>query len=127
MNTGLHINVGIERTSLNYDIHNLNHRFKEEADNDIERLQDMVNELNVQIVANVLGMYDFPEHRLGERINGSWAIGYFTRRIKEASDRLKSVAGLKGKDLYDFEGIVYDFIKRLTLVMLDAGKIQRGW
>ena len=127
MNNNLHIHVGIERTSLNYDIHNLNRRFKEEADSDIERLQDMVNELNVQIVANVLGMHDFPEHRLGERINGSWAIGYFTRRIKEASDRLKSVAGLKGKDLYDFEGIVYDFTKRLTLVMLEAGKIQRGW
>ena len=127
MNNNLHIHVGIERTSLNYDIHNLNHRFKEEADSDIERLQDMVNELNVQIVANVLGMHDFPEHRLNEKVNSGWAIGYFTRRIKEASDRLKSVAGLKGKDLYDFEGIVYDFTKRLTLVMLEAGRIQRGW
>lgn len=127
MNNNLHIHVGVESVSLNYDIHNLNRRFKEEVDSDIERLQDMVNELNVQIVANVLGMHDFPEHRLGERINGSWAIGYFTRRIKEASDRLKSVAGLKGKDLYDFEGIVYDFTKRLTLVMLEAGRIQRGW
>jgi hypothetical protein len=87
----------------------------------------MVNELNVQIVANVLGMHDFPEHRLNEKVNSGWAIGYFTRRIKEASDRLKSVAGLKGKDLYDFEGIVYDFTKRLTLVMLEAGRIQRGW
>lgn len=127
MNNNLHIHVGIERTSLNYDIHNLNHRFKEEADSDIERLRSMVSELNVQIVANVLGMHDFPEHRLGERINGSWAIDYFARRIKEASDRLKSVAGLKGKDLYDFEGIVYDFTKRLKMVMLEAGRIQRGW
>ena len=127
MNNNLHIHVGIERTSLNYDIHNLNCRFKEEADSDIERLRSMVSELNVQIVANVLGMHDFPEHRLGERINGSWAIDYFARRIKEASDRLKSVAGLKGKDLYDFEGIVYDFTKRLKMVMLEAGRIQRGW
>lgn len=127
MNNNLHIHVGIERTSLNYDIHNLNRRFKEEVDSDIERLKDMVNELNVQIVANVLGMHDFPEHRLNEKVNSGWAIGYFTRRIKEASDRLKSVAGLKGKDLYDFEGIVYDFTKRLTLVMLEAGRIQRGW
>ena len=127
MNNNLHIHVGIERTSLNYDIHNLNRRFKEEADSDIERLRSMVSELNVQIVANVLGMHDFPEHRLGERINGSWAIDYFARRIKEASDRLKSVAGLKGRDLYDFEGIVYDFTKRLKMVMLEAGRIQRGW
>lgn len=127
MNNNLHIHVGIERTSLNYDIHNLNRRFKEEVDSDIERLRSMVSELNVQIVANVLGMHDFPEHRLNEKVNSGWAIGYFTRRIKEASDRLKSVAGLKGKDLYDFEGIVYDFTKRLTLVMLEAGKIQRGW
>lgn len=43
MNNNLHIHVGIERTSLNYDIHNLNRRFKEEADGDIERLQDMVS------------------------------------------------------------------------------------
>lgn len=127
MNNNLHIHVGIERTSLNYDIHNLNRRFKEEVDSDIERLRSMVSELNVQIVANVLEMHDFPEHRLNEKVNSGWAIGYFTRRIKEASDRLKSVAGLKGKDLYDFEGIVYDFTKRLTLVMLEAGKIQRGW
>lgn len=127
MNNNLHIHVGIERTSLNYDIHNLNRRFKEEADGDIERLQDMVSELNVQIVANVLGVHDFPEHRLSEKVSSGWAIGYFTRRIKEASNRLKSVAGLKGKELYDFEGIVYDFTKRLTLVMLEAGRIQRGW
>lgn len=129
MNRNLHIHVGVEPVSLNYDndrIYNLNRRFKEEADRDIERLQDMMNELNVQIIANVLGMHDFPEHRLSERVNSPWAIGYFTRRVKEASDRLKSVAGLKGKELYEFEGIVYDFNKRLTMLMLDSGE-KRGW
>lgn len=124
MNTNLHIHTGIESVSLNYEVLS---RLTREADYDIERLNEMKSELTVQIVANVLGVWDFPEHRLNEKINSNWTINYFTKRINEAYGGLAFWATIAKKDVSEIEYIKDRFIKRLTDVLNEAGRIQRGW
>lgn len=124
MNSNLHISTGIESVSLNYEVLS---RLNREADYDIERLNEMKSELTVQIVANVLGVWDFPEHRLNEKINSNWTINYFAKRINEAYGSLQFWATIAKKDVSEIEYIKDRFIKRLTDVLNEAGRIQRGW
>lgn len=124
MNNNLHISTGIESVSLNYEILSGLNR---EADYAIKRLNEMKSELTVQIVANVLGDWEFPEHRLNEKINSNWTIKYFTKRIDGVCGKLQFWATIAKKDASEIEYIKDRFIKRLTDVLNEAGRIQRGW
>lgn len=74
MNRNLHISVGIEKVGINYDdCERIYHNLAEEADRDIARMKEYKGELNLNIVAHILGMWDFPEHRLNEKVNSGWA------------------------------------------------------
>ena len=124
MNTGLHIHTGIESVSLNYD--NIARNLAREADYNIARLNEMKHELTVSMVANVLGLWDFPEHRLNERINSGWTIGYFKKRINEAVGLLQFWAAIAKKDVSDVEYIKDRFIERLVNVLNESAMIQEG-
>lgn len=116
MNSRLHISTGIESVGINYD-DNIISRLNREADYDIARLQEMKSELNCKIVANVLGIWDFPENRLNEEVNSGWAIGYFKKRINEACGRLEFWATIAKKDVSEVEYIKDRFLKRLEDVL----------
>lgn len=118
MNTGLHISVGIEKVGINYDdCERIYRGLAEEADRDIARLQEMKNELTCQVVANVLGIWDFPEHKLNEKVNSGWAIGYFKKRINEAYGSLAFWATIAKKDVSEVEYIKDRFLDRLENVL----------
>lgn len=115
MNTGLHINeCRIETVGINYDVLSSLNR---EADYDIKRLQEMKDELTCQIVANALGIWDFPEHRLNEKVNSGWAIGYFKKRINDAFGLLQFWGAIAQKDVSEVEYIKDRFLKRLEDVL----------
>lgn len=120
MNTNLHIHTGIESVSLNYN--NIARDLAREADYDIERLQEMKNELTCQVVANVLGIWDFPEHRLNEKVNSGWAIGYFKKRINEAYGSLAFWSTIAKKDVSEVEYIKDRFLDRLENVLRSCDK-----
>lgn len=121
MNSNLHISVGIESVSLNYDnCERIYRNLAEEADYDIARLQEMKNELTCKVVVNVLGIWDFPEHRLNEKVNSGWAIGYFKKRINEAYGSLAFWATIAKKDVSEIEYIKDRFLKRLEDVLISC-------
>ncbi len=121
MNSNLHISVEIESVSLNYDnCERIYRNLAEEADYDIARLQEMKNELTCKVVANVLGIWDFPEHRLNEKVNSGWAIGYFKKRINEAYGSLTFWATIAKKDVSEIEYIKDRFLKRLEDVLISC-------
>ena len=128
MNSNLHIHVGIEETGINYEnCERLYHNLAEEADRDIARMREYKGELNLQIVAHILGMWDFPEHRLGEKINSGWAIGYLKKRINGAFGTLQFWATIAHKDVSDIEYIKDRFLTRLEDTLNDAARIKEGW
>ena len=127
MNRNLHISTGIESVGINYDYEYTYRNLAEEADRDIARMREWGGELNVQIVANILGMWDFPENRLGERINSGWTVGYFKKRINEAFGTLQFWATIAHKDVSDIEYIKDRFLTRLEDVLNDAARIKEGW
>lgn len=128
MNNNLHIHVGIESVGINYDnCERLYHNLAEEADRDIARMKEYKGELTPQIVAHILGMWDFPESRLGESINSGWSVGYFKKRINEAFGALQFWATIAHKDVSDIEYIKDRFLTRLEDVLNDAARIKEGW
>ena len=128
MNRNLHISVGIEKVGINYDdCERIYHNLAEEADRDIARMREWGGELKVHIVANILGIWDFPENRLCEKINSGWAVGYFKKRINEAFGALQFWATIAHKDVSDIEYIKDRFLTRLEDVLNDAARIKEGW
>ena len=128
MNRNLHISVGIEKVGINYDdCERIYRNLAEEADRDIARMRELGGELNVQIVAHILGLWDFPEHRLGEKINSGWTVGYFKKRINEAFGTLQFWANIAKKDVSNIEYIKDSFLARLEDTLNNAARIKEGW